>query len=107
MIAMLKEFEKGNKLNINFITWESTDGCYKQYRCSVLMYFVSLLSFNFNITIDRMIGAQGHGKYIVDAINNCNKRYFKEKIRMSRIPEAGDSTKIMEAHGMVGESKLS
>ena len=53
--------------------WESTDGYCKQYRCGASLYFLYLLLSNFNITIDRMIGTPGHEKYIVDAINACDK----------------------------------
>ena len=76
---MLNELQKCNKLKPKCAIWESTDGCYKQYRCGSSLYFLSLLSSNFNITIDRMIGIPGHEKDIVDAINACDKRYLKEK----------------------------
>ena len=79
MISMLNELQKCNKIKPKCTIWESTDGRCKQYRCDASLYFLSLLSSNFNITIDRMIGAPGHGKDIADAINACNKRYLKEK----------------------------
>ena len=71
------------------------------------MYFLSLLSSNFNINIDRMIGAPGHGKDIVDTINTCDKRYLKEKMYIIGTPEADDSTKRMDAHTMIGNKKSS
>ena len=86
---------------------ESTDGCCKQYCCGVSLYFVSLLSSNYNITIDRMIGIPRHVKDIVDAINACDKRHLKKKMCMSRTPEADDSTKRMDDHAMAGETKSS
>ena len=63
----------GNKLNRNYTIWESTVGFYKQYRCGISLYFLSLLSSNFNITIDRIICVPGHGNDIVDTINMCVK----------------------------------
>ena len=72
VISMLKELEKGNKINRNCTIWKSTDGCSKQYHCGVLLYFISLLLSNFNITIDKIIGAPGHEKDIFDAINDCD-----------------------------------
>ena len=54
-----------------------------------------------------MIGAPGHGKDIVDTINSCDKGYLKEKMYMIRTPEADDSTKIMDAHAMIGNKKSS
>ena len=57
MISMLNELQKCKKLKPKCTIWESTDGCCKQYRCGTSFYFLSLLSSNFNITIDRIIGA--------------------------------------------------
>ena len=107
MTSMLEELKKGNKLKPKCTIWESTDGCCKQYRCGASLYFLSLLSSNFNINIDRMIGAPGHGKDIVDAINACDKRYLKEKMCMIGTPEAEDSKKRMDAHAMIGNKRSS
>ena len=54
-----------------------------------------------------MIGAPVHEKYIVHAINTCDKRYQKEKICIVWTPEVDDSTERMEAHTMVWETKSS
>ena len=54
-----------------------------------------------------MIGAPGHGKDIVDAINACDKRYLKEKMCMIGTPEAEDSKKRMDAHAMFGNKRSS
>ena len=47
MISMLKELEKGNKLNRICIIWESIDGCCKQYRCGASL----CLLFYFRLTL--------------------------------------------------------
>ena len=36
--------------------------------------FLSMISTNFNIIVDRMIGASRHSKVIVDGINTSKKR---------------------------------
>ena len=54
-----------------------------------------------------MIGAPGHGKVIVDAINTCDKRYLKEKMCMVGTPEADDCKKRMDAHATIGEKSSS
>ena len=54
-----------------------------------------------------MIGAPGHGKDIVYAINSCDKRYLKEKMCMIGTPEVDDSTKRMDAHAMIGNKRSS
>ena len=101
MISMLNELQRCKKLKPKCNIWESTNGCCKQYRCDVSLNFSLLLS-NFSITIDRMIGTPGYGKYIVDAINACDKRYLKEKMCMVGTLEADDCKKRMDAHAMIG-----
>ena len=46
---------------------------------AVLLFLKSIISTNFNIIVDRMIGAPGHGKDVVDGINACDKRYLMGK----------------------------
>ena len=41
--------------------------------------FLSIVSTNLNIIVDRMIGSPGHGKDVVDGINVCDKRYLMKK----------------------------
>ena len=45
----------------------------------VLLYFLSMISTNFNIIVDRTIGAPGYGKDVVDGIDSCDKRYLMGK----------------------------
>ena len=52
--------------------------------------FLSIVSTNFNIIVDHMIGDPGHGKDVVDGINACDKRYFMGEICMIGTPEADD-----------------
>ena len=42
--------------------YETTDGCSKQYRCVTALCFLSALSYECNIIIDRSFCAPGHGK---------------------------------------------
>ena len=42
----------------------------------VFCFVLSMISTNFNIIVDRMIGALGHGKDVIDEINACDKRYL-------------------------------
>ena len=51
----------------------------KQYRCGAALFFLSILSTNFNIIVNRMIGSPGHGKDVVDRINACDNRYLMGK----------------------------
>ena len=52
-----------------------------------------------------MIGAPEHGEDIVDVINDCDKRYLKEKIYIVSTTEADGSTKRMKDCEIVGETK--
>ena len=63
--------------------------------------FLSIVSTNFNIIVDRTIGAPGHRKYVVDGINTCGKRYFMGKMRMIGTPEADVKELRMNAHLMI------
>ena len=61
--------------------WEDTDGCASQYRCAVAIYLTTVLSASLNITIDRAIGAPGHGKDVVDGLNARDKCYLREQLQ--------------------------
>ena len=43
--------------------YETTDDCSNEYRCSTALWFLSALSYECNIIIDRSFCAPGHGKY--------------------------------------------
>ena len=50
--------------------WENTDGCAEQYRCASALYLMSVISQTHSIIIDRGISAPGHGKEVVDGLND-------------------------------------
>ena len=41
--------------------------------------FKFIISTNFNVFVDRIIGTPEHGKDVVDSINTCDKRYVLGK----------------------------
>jgi hypothetical protein len=66
---------------------DHSDGCSKQYRCGTAIYLLSVLSSSqFGVTVNRMIGAPGHGKDVVDALNATTKKYIKQKMLMVSNP---------------------
>ena len=79
IVSMITELRNNNQLKQRCTIWESADGCCKQYRCGTTLFFLSMTSANFNIIVDRIIGAPGHGKDVVDGINACGKKYFMGK----------------------------
>ena len=54
-------------------TWDQTDGCAKQYMCSITYYMMYLVSKSYQF-LDRDVDAPGHGKYLVDGFNAVQKR---------------------------------
>ena len=67
--------------------WDQTDGCIKQYRCSIAYYLMSYLSKSYQIVLDRAVDTPGHGKYVVDDFNAVQKRYLATCLRMRSTPE--------------------
>ena len=104
MMKMLDNMRQINQDVSGCTIWESTDGCSKQYRYGDALYFLSYASAKYTIIVDRMIGAPGHGKDIVDGINACDKRHLKGKMCMIGTPEADDCNKRMLAHSMIGNA---
>ena len=39
--------------------WDQTDGCAKQYRCSIAYYLMSYLSKSYQIVLDRAVNTTG------------------------------------------------
>ena len=67
--------------------WDQTDGCAKQYRCSIDYYLMSYLSTSYQIVLDIAVDTPGHGKDVVDGFNAVQKRYLATCLRMHNTPE--------------------
>ena len=67
--------------------WDQTDGCAKQYRCSIAYYLMSYLSTSYQIVLDRAVDTPGHGKDVVDGFNAVHTRYLATFLRMRITPE--------------------
>jgi hypothetical protein len=80
---------------------DHTDGCSKQYRSATVLYCLSLLAASYGITIDRAIGAPGHGKDEVDGLNATVKRYIKEKMCQTQAPGVDERASRMAPEAMV------
>jgi len=66
-----------------------------------------VLACTYGITIDRAIGAPGHGKDFVDGLNATDKVYLRKMMCMTGTPEANDGEKRMAAHAMLGGKAMS
>ena len=62
--------------------WDQTDGCAKQYMCSVAYYMMSYLLKSYQNFLDRAVDTPGHGKYVADGFNAFQKRYLAICFRM-------------------------
>ena len=52
-----------------YTVWEDTDGFAKQYRCSLGIYLMTVISYLYRIIMDHAINATGHVKNLVDGLN--------------------------------------
>jgi hypothetical protein len=74
MICLLNRLSETGELKARRTTiLDHSDGCSKQYRCGTALYLLSVISSQYGVTVDRMIGAPGHGKDVVDALNATTK----------------------------------
>ena len=88
--------------------WDQTDGCAKQYRCSIAYYLVSYLSTSCQIAFDRAVDTPGHGKDVVDGFNAVQKRYLATCLRMRSIPEKDKiDSKSMRVESMTEKGEVS
>ena len=107
MTVLLEQLKEIGELLEGMTMWDDTDGCGKQYRCGTALYLLSVLATTWGITIDRAIGAPGHGKDLVDGLNAVDKVYLRKKMCLVGTPEAKDAACRMAAHSMVGDAKAS
>jgi hypothetical protein len=73
--------------------FDHTDGCAKQYRCATAIYLLSMLATKYHVTINRAIGAPGHGKDVVDALNAVDKEFLKKMMCRISVPDE-DQTNV-------------
>ena len=60
--------------------WENIDGFADQYRCASSLHLMSVLYQRHSIIFDWGISAPGHGKEVVDGLNNIDKRCMYQLI---------------------------
>eukprot|EP00957_Ditylum_brightwellii_P139642 10642724-Ditylum_brightwellii.AAC.1 len=77
---------------------EDTDGCSKQYKSASSLYLISTICMQYGIVIDCAVGAQGHGKDVVDGLNVVDKRFFRTAMLRNSIPEEHNNVKTMSCH---------
>ena len=88
--------------------WDQTDGCAKQYRCSIAYYLMSYLSTSYHIVLDRAVDTPGHGKDVVNGFNAVQKIYLTTCLRMCITPEKDKiDSKRMRVEAMTEKGEVS
>ena len=88
--------------------WDQTDGCAKQYRCSIAYYLMTYLSSSYKTVLDRAVDTPGHGKDVVDGFNAVQKRYLVTCLRMRSTPEKDKiDSKCMRVEAMTEKGEVS
>ena len=67
--------------------WDQTDGCAKQYRCSIAYYLMYFISKSYQMFLVIAVDTPGDGKYVVDGYNAVQKRYLSTCLRMRSMLE--------------------
>jgi hypothetical protein len=78
MCVLLRKLQESGEVLSRTIILDHPDGCSKQYQCGTAIYLLSVLLSQFGVTVDQMIGAPGHGKDVVDALNATTKILSKK-----------------------------
>ena len=88
--------------------WDQTDGCAKQYICSIAYYLMSYLSKLYQIVLDRAVDTPGHEKDVVDGFNAVQKQYLATCLRMRSTPEKDKiGSKRMRVEPMTEKGEVS
>ena len=76
--VLIYDLKKCQRFMDGWMMFDNTDRCAKQYCCATAIHLLSMLTAEFNVTINLAIAAPGHGNDLVDGINACNKQYLKQ-----------------------------
>ena len=79
----------------------------EQKRCATVLYLLSILAHTYNIIIDRVVGAQGHDREVVDGLNATDKRFISMLITTVKVPGASDFYTHMKMHTSTVNKEIS
>ena len=83
--------------NISTI-WENTDFCSDQYHCATTLYLLPMLEHAYNIIIYRSVGDPGHGRDVIDGLNDTHKIFISMLMTTVQLTGAEDYESQMEVH---------
>ena len=82
--------------------WYQTDGCAKQYMCSIAYYLMYFLSKSYQKFLDRVVDTPGYGKDVADGFNYVQKQYLATCFIMCSTPEVDKiDSKRMHVDSMI------
>ena len=77
---------------------ENKYGCAEHYRCDTSLYLFSILFQSFNIIIYRGISAKGHGREVVDGLNDTDKMFIFCLMKTFQLPGSERFDTKLSAH---------
>ena len=70
--------------------WENKDGCVEKYLCVTALYLLSILTYEYNIIIDGVVGETGHEREVFDGLNATYKSFISMLMITIQLPGAED-----------------
>ena len=62
------------------------DGCAEHYRFATAIFLFTILLQSCNTIIDRVISEPGHGRYVLDGMNDTYKRFIFHLMATVQLP---------------------
>jgi hypothetical protein len=84
--VLIEHLKKAGRFLEGHTIFDNTDGCAKQYHCAMAIHLLLILAMEFNITINQLVVAPGHGKDLVDGLHACDKEQYLKKMMRITLP---------------------
>ena len=89
-----KIIELGILFSIMPTVWKDNDGCTKQYRCDLIIYFTTVLTSLYRVIIYPAIYAPGHGNNVVVRLDATEKLSLKREMECFGKLASNDTSKV-------------
>ena len=87
--------------------WKNKYDCSEHCGCATVIYLLSILSQACNIIIDRGASAPGHGKDVVDGLNDTDKRFIFKLMATVQLPGSKGYGMQMLMHSTIHKYNIS
>ena len=75
--------------------WEDTNGFAKQYRCDLSIYLRTVLPSSYGFIMDCAINALGHRNNAFDGLNETERRFLTEQIKLIGKLASNDTSEVV------------